>query len=209
MVLHIFLSGTDEGRVGKEFLARVFQMLDFARSWWSAELLVDGVGRRNGELTLVTRWRCPGQPFFCGRHRPHVRIGQESRVRKVIDLSTETISKVNARLTNRVVEGSSRQIRSLECRQWLYTLQLQNISFFGDPEDPMSVPRTRPCPFTLPWASGASHPKTWRAFQDWAHDVRDQPYVEGISDQPCCRSRLRRQSSTWEMWHIYYSDIKG
>lgn len=96
-----------------------------------------------------------------------------------------------------------------------YTLQMQNVNFFGGTYRPMSAPNNETVyMYSVLGTWGFSpHPKRWRDFQDWSHDVRPKgdvkPYVPGIKPTKWyIKFEYRHsESSMWEMWHIYFSYI--
>ncbi|ELU14685.1 hypothetical protein CAPTEDRAFT_204427 [Capitella teleta] len=95
-----------------------------------------------------------------------------------------------------------------------YTIQMQNFRFHGS-----SKPATKVVPksdsvfmYSILGTWGFSpHPKSWRNFQDWVHDARDnnkiEPIVPGLDQLNRWYGRFKRHQSMWEMWHIYFSYI--
>ncbi|ELU16029.1 hypothetical protein CAPTEDRAFT_200183 [Capitella teleta] len=97
-----------------------------------------------------------------------------------------------------------------------YTIQMQNFRFHGS-----SKPATKVVPksdsvfmYSILGTWGFSpHPKSWRNFQDWVHDARDnnkiEPIVPGLDQLNRWYNRFSKQQSMPEMWHIYFSYING
>ena len=98
-----------------------------------------------------------------------------------------------------------------------YTLQMQDIYFFAGGRRPMAANETENAFMygVLGTWGFSPHPKTWREFQDWAHDVRDKgkvkPYVPGIRPTSWYQmfERQGKASGMWEMWHIYFSYLRN
>ncbi|ELT95652.1 hypothetical protein CAPTEDRAFT_197326 [Capitella teleta] len=99
-----------------------------------------------------------------------------------------------------------------------YSLQSTNVNFFlPERRKPMFGPKTDTVFMhsVLGTWGFSPHPRSWREFQDWAHDVRDndkvKPYVPDVVLTKWYKTfeSNNRQSSMWEMWHIYYSYVKN
>ena len=94
-----------------------------------------------------------------------------------------------------------------------YTLQMENVNFFGGGHRPMSGPKSDTVfmyPVLGTWGF-APHPQSWHQFQDWHHKFYKnssiKPYVPGIVPTEWYKmfEGQGRQASMWEMWHIYYT----
>lgn len=96
-----------------------------------------------------------------------------------------------------------------------YTLQMQDITFFGQPErQPMKGPKeANVFMYSVLGTWGFSpHPVAWRAFQDWSHKAHAEkikPYVPNIitTDWYMHLEEKGKENSMWEQWHIYFCHI--
>ena len=92
-----------------------------------------------------------------------------------------------------------------------YTLQMENVKFIKHMKH-ASGPKTEQIFLHFPpntWGF-APHPKHWRNFQNWFHEMRKnrtfQPYIPGTVPNSWFKNFVKKGTADamWEMWEMYY-----
>ena len=96
-----------------------------------------------------------------------------------------------------------------------YSLQMENVQFYGKPARPVSAPKSENLFMNQVFGTWgfAPHPLSWRTFQDWylinKPNASLKPYIPNLllTDWFKATELDGTQESMWGMWHIYYVHI--